>query len=66
MPPAHGEDTVELSHHAQWMQKLAKLPPGRLETVNRVRAQIQAETYETDRKLEVAIERLAQDLLVEE
>ena len=58
----HAADTVEVSQHARWMQQLATLPPGRMDVINRVRSQIDAATYETDHKLDVAIEHLARDI----
>ena len=64
-PSQHGTpdmDAVELSPHALWMQQLATLPPGRIDVVNQVRAQIGAGTYENDFKIEVALERLAADV----
>ena len=57
------EDTVELSAHALWMQELASLPPGRIDVVSRVRAQIGAGTYETEFKIDAALERLAGDVM---
>ena len=62
-PAKQGEDTVELSHHAKWMEKLATLPPGRMHVVDRVRLQIACASYETDQKVDIAIERLARDLV---
>ena len=57
-----GGDTVEVSQHARFMQQLATLPSGRMDVINRVRSQINAATYETDHKLDVAIEHLARDI----
>lgn len=55
-------DTVELSPTAQLLAKLASLPDQRHELINRIKAEIAAGTYETDDKINGAIESLAEDL----
>ncbi len=44
------------------MQKLAELPPIREELVSRIRGEIKGGRYETPEKLDIAIERLSEDL----
>jgi len=56
------QDSVRISDHARMMNRIADLPPSRLEKIERVRAQIAAGRYETDDKFDVAIERMAGDL----
>jgi anti-sigma28 factor (negative regulator of flagellin synthesis) len=47
----------------QWVEKAKQQPETRRELVERVKAQIQAGTYETPEKLEIAARRLLEDLL---
>ena len=55
-------DSVELSQTAQLLAKLAELPDVREDLVQRVRAEIAAGTYETDEKIDAALEALIEDL----
>ena len=55
-------DTVELSPTAQLLAKLAALPDQRQDLINSVKSRIASGTYETDDKLNKAIDALAQDL----
>jgi anti-sigma28 factor (negative regulator of flagellin synthesis) len=59
------DDAVELTDQARLMHALTKLPPGRLAIVERVRQAIAEGRYESDAKLEVAIDRIATDLTQE-
>jgi negative regulator of flagellin synthesis FlgM len=74
-PPAHRQsaaepeaprrsidDAVELSDRARYLGQLKQLPEVREDLVARVRAEIEAGTYETTEKLNTAIERLSLDL----
>ena len=54
-----GSDQVELSRTAQLLSKLAELPDVRQDLVDRVRAEIDAGTYETPEKLDAAIDAMA-------
>ncbi|NQU75039.1 MAG: flagellar biosynthesis anti-sigma factor FlgM [Planctomycetes bacterium] len=56
------DDTVEISLQARIASKLAEIPPIRAGLVARVKAEIQAGTYETPEKLDVAIENLLKEL----
>jgi negative regulator of flagellin synthesis FlgM len=55
-------DRVELSDHARLLEQIRRLPEIRSDLVDRVRGEIAAGTYETPAKLDVAVERLAQDI----
>jgi len=55
-------DKVELSRSAQLLSKLAELPDVRMDVVNRVKGEIAKGGYESDAKIEAALDRLAEDL----
>ena len=55
-------DSVEFSKTAQLLSKLAELPDVRQELVDRVRSQIADGSYETDDKLDAALNGLIEDL----
>jgi len=57
-----GQDKVELSDRAQLLSKLHDLPDVRSDLVDRIKAEIAAETYETPDKIDTALERLLEDL----
>lgn len=57
-----GSDSVELSSQARLLSKLKELPDIREGLVNSVRAQIDAGQYETDERLDSAINGLIEDL----
>ncbi len=44
------------------VQRLTKLPPIREKLVSRIRTEINENRYETPEKLDIAIERLCEDL----
>ncbi len=50
-------DTIEAA-----VRMLAELPPIREELVSRIRMEITENRYETPEKLDIAIERLSEDL----
>lgn len=60
-PPSQPADTVEISSQALMASKIADLPATRADLVARVRAEIQAGTYETPEKLDIAIQRLMEE-----
>ena len=64
-PPHRPADSVELSDHARFFDRLRRLPEARLDRVEQLRQAIADGTYETDGRLEKAIDRLLQDLLIE-
>lgn len=59
---SRGQDRVELSSRAQLLAQLREVPDVRQDLVDEVRAEIAAGTYETDEKLDAAIESLFDDL----
>jgi negative regulator of flagellin synthesis FlgM len=61
-PDARPSDQIDISDRARLLARLASLPPIREDLIARVRAQIEDGTYESDEKLEQAIEALARDL----
>ncbi len=56
-------DRVELSRAAQLLSRLSELPDVREDLVARVRAEIAAGGYETDAKIEQALDQLTEDLV---
>lgn len=59
---SRGSDQVDLSSTARIFSQLNNTDGIRQELVARIRAEIEAGTYETPDKLDAAIEGLAQDL----
>ena len=55
-------DRVEISPIARMMSEVSALPDIRAEKVAQVRAEIQASTYITPEKLDIAIERMLEDI----
>lgn len=55
-------DRAEISEQARLLGKLRDVPPLRQEKIDAIRQQIDDGTYETEDKLQVAIERLLEDL----
>lgn len=55
-------DSVQLSDHARFLDRLREMPPVRSEHVEQVRAEIDRGTYLTEDKLMTAIDRLQSDL----
>jgi negative regulator of flagellin synthesis FlgM len=56
-------DTAEVSTIAKLVAQVNALPDVRADLVERVRAEIAAGTYETPERMDVAIDRLTDDLL---
>ncbi|HUS47411.1 MAG TPA: flagellar biosynthesis anti-sigma factor FlgM [Phycisphaerae bacterium] len=57
-------DTVEISMAARLAAKVQEMPEVRADLVASVKAEIEAGTYETPERLEIAINRLLDDLLL--
>lgn len=55
-------DTIELSERAQLLAAEGPQPSARAERIAQIQAQIAAGTYETQQKIDVAIDRLADEL----
>lgn len=56
------QDTVEISTVARLAAQIHDLPPVRTEVVQRVKAELAAGTYETQDKIDVAIDRLMDEM----
>lgn len=61
--PADRVDRAEFSEEAQLLGRLAALPDVRADKVAEVRAQLEAGTYETPEKLDIAVDRAIADIL---
>ncbi len=57
-------DRVEISQIARLISELSSLPEVRAEKIAQVRAQIEAGTYITPEKMDIAVERLLEDLQI--
>ena len=57
-----GGDEVSISREADLMSRINELPDIRQDRVNEVRSQLAAGVYETDAKLDVALERLLDEI----
>jgi negative regulator of flagellin synthesis FlgM len=55
-------DTVEISAVARLAAKVQEIPEIRTELVERVKAELAAGTYETSERLEIAVDRLVDEL----
>ena len=53
-----GPDRVELSEHARFLDVLRRLPEVRLDRISELRQSIAAGEYDTDEKLDHALDRL--------
>ena len=62
VPNSLGVDRVEISPIARMMSEISALPDIRAEKVAQVRAEIQAGTYITPEKMDIAIERMLEDI----
>lgn len=60
---ARKDDRVELSDHARLLSKINELPDIREGLVESVKAEIAADRYETDERIDAAIEALVEDLV---
>ena len=62
-PAAQAADVVEISTIAQLAAQIQELPPVRTELIERVKAELAAGTYETPEKIEIALNRLMDELV---
>ena len=62
-PPERPGDRVELSEHARFLDRIRQLPDARFDRVEQIRDAIESGTYETESKLDDAIDRLVDDLI---
>ena len=67
-PPAHTEatspvtDSVEISDAARLVEQAQDIPAIRQDRIDAIRREIAAGTYETEEKLNIAIERLLDEI----
>ena len=61
--PANISDVVEISELAKLAASIHEIPDVRTELVQRVRDELVAGTYETQQKLDIAVERLMEEFL---
>ena len=61
--PVEVPDTVEISAAARLAAKVQEIPEIRIELVERIKAEIAAGTYESPEKLEIAVNKLMEELL---
>ena len=55
-------DQLDISHEADLVSRVREMPAIRQDRVNELRAQIASGTYETDAKLNGALERLLDEI----
>jgi negative regulator of flagellin synthesis FlgM len=55
-------DQVDISHEADLASRLQDVPDVRADRVASIRAEIEAGTYETDAKLDLAVSRLLDEI----
>ena len=63
--PDRPGDRVELSDHARYLDTLRRLPSVREDRIQRIRDAIAEGAYETEDKLDEAVDRLLEELLLE-
>lgn len=56
--PRRGEDQVELSELSQYLSRLGQLPPVRQELVDNARRQIDRNIYESEDRIDAAVEAI--------
>ena len=61
-PEASHVDELDISPEADLVSRAREVPDVRQELVARIREEIQAGTYETDAKLDVAMDRLLDEI----
>ena len=61
--PARHSDQLDISREADLVSRAREIPDIRAEQVASIRARIEAGTYETQEKLEVAVGRLLDELM---
>lgn len=58
----HGPDQLEISQEAQLISQAREVPEVRADRVAAIKAEIQNGTYETQEKLDIALERLLDEI----
>lgn len=59
-------DEVEISERAQWMSKMQELPQARQERVAQIKAALADGSYDADRHIDAALDRLIDELPLED
>ncbi len=62
MEPQATGDVVEISTAARLAAKISEVPEVRWDLVEKVKSEIEAGTYETPERLEIAVNRIMEDL----
>ena len=57
------QDELEISTEAKYLAQIRQMPEIRTDRVAELKAQIQAGDYDTDEKLEVALDRLLDEII---
>ncbi len=60
--PTREADRVELSEHARYLNQASQLPEVRQELIDRVKAEIEAGTYDSADKIDALIDALDEEL----
>lgn len=60
--PLHGADQLDISAEASFVGQVHEMPEMRFERVAEIRQQIEAGTYDTEEKLNIAVGRLLDEL----
>jgi len=60
--PAPVQDELDISDAGRLIDRVRELPEVRQDRINQIRAQIAKGTYETDEKLEIALERFLDEI----
>ena len=55
-------DQVQISDQANFLEKLSKVPAIRQERIDELQRQIDADKYETPERVEIAVEKLLEEL----
>jgi flagellar biosynthesis anti-sigma factor FlgM len=55
-------DQLDISHEAELASKLSEIPEIRMDRVAAIRSQIEAGVYDIDAKLDIAVERLLDEI----
>jgi negative regulator of flagellin synthesis FlgM len=55
-------DQLDISHEAELASKLSEIPEVRMDRVAAIRSQIEAGVYDTDAKLDIAVQRLLDEI----
>lgn len=60
--PVSGADQLDISQPTDFVEQVKQLPEIRAERVEQIRAEMEAGVYETDDKLDAALERLLDEI----